>query len=532
MANPSTVPDLGQLAAEELRGLVAELLRQLQVLREENAALKDEIARLKGLKGRPRLRPSGMEPATTAAARGRRGKKRRRGRGAKTPELAASAEERVLTATPPPGARFKGYTDYLVQELRLAPVVIRYRRERWRTADGRTLVAPLPPGTVGHFGPELRRFVLVQHHQGQVTTERLTRLLNELGLAASKRQVLRLLNDDNDVFAAEAEAVLGAGLATARWLTVDDTGARHRAKNGVTTQLGDDRFTFFATSFPKSRRNFLELLRADCGDYVVNAAALAYMRAHNLAGPVIDRLAGHDARYFASEAAWLAHPKALGLDRLKVAPDPVRLATEAALWGSVCAHGLLADAVIVSDEAGQFRIGRHALCWVHAERLVHKLIPRNEPQRRAVELVRQLIWWFYADLKVYKRAPCPRRKAALRARFDRIFRRRTGFVALDRLLARLHGRKEELLLVLERPEIPLHTNGSENDLRGHVIKRKISGGTHSAAGRTARDALLGLLKTCRKLGVAFFAYLGDRLNVPGAPAIAPLPDLVRARAPV
>ena len=74
-------------------------------------------------------------------------------------------------------------------------------------------------------------------------------------------------------------------------------------------------------------------------------------------------------------------------------------------------------------------------------------------------------------------------------------------------------------------------NGSENDLRGHVIKRKISGGTQSEAGRTARDALLGLLKTCRKLGVAFFAYLGDRLGVPGAPAVAPLPDLVRARAP-
>ena len=161
---------------------------------------------------------------------------------------------------------------------------------------------------------------------------------------------------------------------------------------------------------------------------------------------------------------------------------------------------------------------------------MHKLIPRNEPQRRAVELVRQLVWWFYADLKAYKRDPCPKRRAALRARFDRIFRRRTGFVALDRLLARLHARKEELLVVLERPEVPLHTNGSENDLRGHVIKREISGGTQSEAGRVARGALLGLLRTCRKLGVAFFAYLGARLDVPGAPAVPPLPDLVRARA--
>jgi hypothetical protein len=267
MVNRSTVSDLGQLSAEELRELVAELLLQLRALREENAALKDEIARLKGLKGRPQLRPSGMEPATTAAARETCGKARRRGRGAKTSRLVID-EERVLTVTPPPGARFKGYADYLVQELRLTPVVIRYRRERWRTADGRLLVAPLPAGTVGHVGPELRRFVLVQHHQGQVTTERLTRLLNELGLLISKRQVLRPLNDRTAAFVAEAEAVLGVGLETARRLTVDDTGARHRAQNAVTTQLGDDRFTFFATSWSKSRRNFLELLRAGHEDYV------------------------------------------------------------------------------------------------------------------------------------------------------------------------------------------------------------------------------------------------------------------------
>ncbi len=313
------------------------------------------------------------------------------------------------------------------------------------------------------------------------------------------RVVLRVLTDGMVVFAAAAAAVLGAGLATARWLTVDDTGARHRAKNGVTTQLGDDRFTFFATSSSKSRRNFLEILRADHDDYAVNAAALAYMRAHGLAGPVIEQLEGAPAKRFADAAAWRAHLEALGLTRLAVTPDPVKLATEGALWGSVCAHGLLRDAVIVSDEAGQFRVGRHALCWVHAERLVHRLIPRNERQRRAVELVRQLIWWFYADLKAYKRDPCPRRKAALRARFDRLVRR---------------------------------TTGSDNDPRAHVPKRKISGGTHSAAGRATRDALLGLLKTCRKLGVAFVAYLGDRLGVPGAPAVAPLPDLVRARAPV
>jgi hypothetical protein len=116
----------------------------------------------------------------------------------------------------------------------------------------------------------------------------------------------------------------------------------------------------------------------------------------------------------------------------------------------------------------------------------------------------------------------------MRARFDRIFTRTTGYVMLDRLLARLHRQKTDLLRALERPEIPLHTNGSENDIRAVVTKRKISGGTISDDGRRARDVLLGLMKTCRKLGVSFFEYLGHRLGVASARPISPLANLVRA----
>src|ERR687893_1460308 len=246
-----------------------------------------------------------------------------------------------------------------------------------------------------------------------------------------------------------------------------------------------------------------------------------------LSGPVIGMLAAHPVRLFADDGAWQAHLASLGLDRLAVTPDPVRIATEGALWGTITARGVLGGRVIVSDDAGQFRLGEHALCWVHAERLVHKLVPTTAEQRRAIELTRALIWWFYADLKAWKRDPCPRRASALRARFERIFTRRTGSIMLDRLLARLHRRKRELLRVLEHPEIPLHTNASENDIRACVTKRKISGGTMSDAGRDARDIMLGLMKTCMKLGVSFFAYLGDRLglNTTGS-QVPPLAHLV------
>lgn len=531
MSKPRRQP-VDDLSLDELRDFVVELLARLTALEEENAALKDEVARFKGLKGRPKLKPSGMEKAT-GGRKGKTGRRKPKRKGRRSPEV---SEEHKLCVDAPSGSRFKGYDDFVVHDLKIEARVIRYRRERWVTPDGKLIVAPLPVGLRGHFGPELVRFILLQHHQGQVTSDRITIFLNELGLVISKRQVLRLLRGDVAAFADEAQAVLRAGLASASWITVDDTGARHRGKNGVTTQIGDDRFTFFATTFSKSRTNFLELLRAGYRDYVINAEALAYMRQHHLSGLVISEIEEHPQKIFDDHAAWSQHLDQLGISKLEAHPlnaaialrSAVKIATEGALFGSIHAHGLLQNTVIVSDGAGQFRVADHALCWIHAERLVHKLNGFNDDQRRAIDITRELIWWFYRDLKLYKDNPCPKRAAQLRARFKRIFSRKTGLVTLDRLLARHLARKDELLRVLDRPEIPLHTNGSENDIRCHVTKRKISYGTWSETGRDARDVFLGLLKTCQKLGVSFFEYLGHRLDVKGAPEILPLPDLVLA----
>jgi hypothetical protein len=509
----------------ELEAEVAALRSEVAELKWLVAALREENARLKGLKGRPVIKPSGMEKATEPKRQGRRGK--HRGRGKVTPRVAV--ETKVIRVAVPAGSQFKGYEPYQVQDLVITARVVRYRRERWLTASGETIVAPLPDGIRGHFGPELRRYVLMQYHQGQVTVERLVTQLQAFGVSISKREVMRLLIDGQDDFLTETCEVLRAGLETAEWITVDDTGARHRGANAVCTQIGNDSFAWFGTTGSKSRLNFLELLRAGHTDYVVNDAALDYMREHALAGPVIQLLAAHERRQFADQVAWQDHLQRLGISALQVAPDPARVATEGALWGAVAEHGFLHEAVIVSDDAGQFNVGQHALCWIHAERLVHKLETFTDQQRVAQQLVRGLIWWYYADLKAYRAAPTPRRRSEMRARFDRISLRTTGFATLDRLLQRLHANKAELLMVLDHPEIPLHTNGSENDIRCQVTKRQISGGTKTDTGRDCRDAFLGLGKTCRKLGVSFWNYLGARLGAAGAPPVPRLADLIRCR---
>ena len=527
----SSPPDLDALSSAELKALVIALLGRVSALERTVAAQCDEIARLKNVPGRPTLKPSGMENATQPKPTGGKDK---HGQDGKKTARRVIHEDRVVTAAAPAGSRFKGYEDFVVQDLVLRPHVVRYRRERWLTPDGQTITAPLPAEVRGHFGAELRRFILIQHHQGQVTVARLLAQLQAIGLDLSKRQAMRLLIAGQDGFIDEARDVLRAGLTNAAWLSVDDTGARHRASNGVCTQIGNDHFAWFGTTASKSRLNFLDLLRAGHTDYVVNAEALAYMRNRALAGPVVATLADQAETHFADLAAWQAHLVRLGIASRASSPgivlqaiqDPVRLATEGALWGSVKAHGFLSNTVILSDGAGQFDVGAHALCWVHAERLVHKLDTFTDLHRTAQDHIRGLIWWLYSDLKAYRADPTRRRRTELRARFDRIFKRQTGFATLDRLLERLHANKPALLMVLDRPEVPLHTNGSENDIRCQVTKRKVSGGTHSDAGRDCRDAFLSLAKTCSKLRIAFWDYLGSRIAVPACPTIPYLPDLV------
>jgi len=279
----------------ELRGLVGVLVAEVRTLRSgaeaqqamivalraENQALRDEVARLKGLPPRPPSRPSGMEQATQPGAVGKDKKRPKPPRGVKRDRDAVTAEI-VVKVSVPAGSRFKGYEDILVRDLRLSAEVVRDRRERWLLPLGETVLAPLPAGIVGGFGPGLRRFVLALHAQGQVTTERLKALLNGIGVEISKRQVVRRLSD----------CTVGDGEPAQIACDFADTAARHTRKDGFTTQIGDASeiardlrgFTVFRTGTSKSREAFLSVLRAGHTDYVVNAAALDSMRGHSLSG--------------------------------------------------------------------------------------------------------------------------------------------------------------------------------------------------------------------------------------------------------
>jgi Transposase IS66 family len=487
--------------------------------------LRDEVAHLKGEKGRPAIRASTLNKSPGGAAG--KGPSRKRGKPGKrkTKKLEIHQKRVIEPAEIPSGSRFKGYEDYVVQDIEICLSNTLYRRARYQTPSGDYILGDLPAEVQGtHFGPVLRSFCLSQYHQQRVPEQLILRQLHEIGVQISSGQLSQILTEGHEAFHEEKEQILVAGLEVSSHVNVDDTGTRHKGKNGFATHIGNELFAWFSSTETKSRINFLELLGCGRGAYVIDDVARTYMEEQKCP-KVIAALLTEDTT-FSTKSLWEAH-----LDSLEISVERHRtILSEAALIAGLIHEGPFAELVIVSDDAGQFRVSGflNALCWIHAERTVNKLIPGSETQREAITLVRGEIWDFYQSLKNYKELPSPEQKTSLEVRFDSIFTQKTPFQSLNLALKRIHLNKDRLLLVLSRPEIPLHNNLSENDIRDYVTKRKVSPTTRSDNGRRARDTFLSLKKTCRKLGISFWEYLKDRIGKTNY--IPPLQTIIRTAA--
>ena len=520
-----------EVPPEQRTPFVEGLLRLIEQQRAEIQQLRDEIARSKGLPQRPAIRPSTLnEPHPDPSH-----KKRRRG---KRPGSAKRLKTRELTIheTIPlsidglaEGTRQNGHEDFVVQDLRIEAHNICYQRLRYVLPDGTFRTAPLPAHVEGHFGPTLRTHVLYQHYQSHVTQPLIREELLERGIDISTGQIDRLLPEGHEKFHVEKDALLPAAREVSDYFQADDTGARHLGKNAYTTVIANPFFASFTTTESKSRINFLKLLRVPHEEYVMGEDALLYMEYQGLSQPRLWRLEAAVRkvdRVIVGEKTWERQLTAWGIHT----DEPRRIVTEAALFGTLMRHELYIDQPLVSDDAGQFKILGllHGLCWLHAERSLKKLLPMNPREQEATDRVRHDLWKYYQRLRAYRESPTPQRKVGLQRDFQRLFTRRTGFVDLNQALKRIHEKRDDLLLVLDHPEIPLHNNLSENDIREWAKKRKISAGTRSDLGRRCRDTFISLKKTCRKLGVSFWQYLQDRIR--GVHEILSLPDLIRQAA--
>jgi hypothetical protein len=527
MELPEIPPEERTPLVESLLALIRGLLDRVQELEETVQKVRDENAVLKGQKPRPDIKPSVLEADKPKTKEG--GKRPGSAKRPKTAELTIHQEIPLQLPAEqlPAGATFRCYEPYVVQELIIQNQNTRYLRARYELPEGGSVLAPLPDGVLpvegGHFGANVIAYILDQYHQAHVTEPLLLEQLWEYGIDISEGQLHRILTERKEYFHQEKQEILAAGLAESSYIHTDDTGARHRGKNGYCTVIGNDLFACFESTDHKSRLDFLRSLHGDRRDYVINEIAVAYWERQELAAVVVEQLT-HGTQAFVGEQAWQARLAELTITNER----HVRIATEGALLGSLVARGVSPNLVVLSDGAPQFDILVHASCWIHAERPLAKLVPHNDEHRVKIEEVRSGIWDLYRDLKAQRLQPDPAQRPLLEARFDALVERRTGYPSIDGVLKEMRVHKADLLRVLERPEVPLHNNGAESDIREFVKRRKLSGGTRNDAGRRCRDTFASLKKTCRKLGIRFWDYLQDRVR--GLGKIPRLAALIRQKA--
>jgi len=410
---------------DSLIRIISELTTRILNLEEENKelknliqAMKDEIRRLKGEKGRPTIKPS-LPDNPPAAKKQQRSKKWKKSAKTITRRVRLPISKELL----PEDARYKGTRRIVIQDLRIEPDNVEFELERYYSArERKTYESRLPPGYEGSsFGPGIRHLVLALHYQARMPQKLLQTFLLGMGVRISEGEVAFLLVISAARFQAEHEAACRAGVQKHGYQHIDDTGARLQGKNGTTIVTGNESFVAYRTGNYKNRLAALRALwRTDMLCYSLDEDAIAYVKRklpHTTLDTILRRFKTHvysDGREF--EEKVLGHPSILRFN-----PQALRYVREAAAITAFRASDPTKR--LVCDDANQFK-----------------------------------------------------------------------------------G-----LTVLSFPQIPLHNNPCELDVREKVLQRKIRNCHRSTAGARASDLFLGLMGTCRKNKISYWKFLKDRI---------------------
>lgn len=515
----------------ELINTIDKLTNTVAMQKELIQGLRDEIAILKGQKPKPKIPPSQLEGSKAKNQQegdNPTGKPKKPGQPKGKPRkkktlLEIHDKPIIQPINIPEGAIFKGFKHYTVQDIVFKPYNTQYLLARWKLPDGSYISGELPKDVHGHYGPELVSYILHQAYACRVTEDLLHEDLLARGTLISAGQLNNILIENKDAYRAEVQELLPVGVKAENQIQVDDTGGRHKGKNQYTTVIGNRWFSVFTTTESKSRVNFLKLLQGNKEEYVINEDTVEYLQRLEAS----DYLPGYVTLSFGEEFTTSTDWELFLQERNITKEAEVRFVTEAALYASVIRNGIPRDMEVHSDDAGQFDLFFHSLCWIHEERHYRKLIMTTDEARSDLEHVRDQIWTIYRGLKAYKENPNELSIEILEKQFDEIFQQKTSSPTLNHQLQKTYAKKGDLLKVLQRPTVFLHNNGSESDARGSKIKLKISGGTRSDVGKDARDTFLSLKQTCLKLGINFITFLQDRVR--GLYAIPRLAEIIRQR---
>jgi len=503
-----------------LLNLIEAQAKQIIDLKEQVQELKDEINRLKGEQGKPDIKPDTKEkPCNDISSEKERAKdKKPRKKRKKNQDIKINRTQycKVDKDVLPADAEFKGYQDVTVQGIKIEPDNVLFKKEIYYSrSNNKTYIADLPAGYEGGFDSTIKSLIIGLKYVCNVSEPKILEFMNNVGVDISAGSISNILIKDIDTFHEEKTDIVNAGLESTDYQQTDDTKARVNGKNYHTHILCNPYYTAFTTQKSKSRLAVLEVLKnGNPLQYCLNQQAFEIAIELRLGEKYLHRLKPLESNLEYTEIKF----KKLMLQLFPTLTDRVKskIFDAAAIASYRMGKGIGPPVVktMMSDDAPQFKsiFEQLALCWVHDGRHYKKLRPMVPYYAQELNEFLAKYWTYYHKLLDYKIMPLPETAALLSAEFDQLFATKTEYDNLDDRIVKSKNKKDNLLLVLKYPEIPLHNNASELAARVAARKRDVSLHTMTEEGTKSMDTFLTIVETAKKLAVNQFQYIMDRVS--------------------
>ena len=461
---------------------------------------------------------------------------KKRNRQAKIPQITIDryVECPVDKSQLPADAVFNEHTYKVVQDVIIKTDNVEFKREVYYSRSlKQCYFGALPAGyDKGDFGPHINADIISFKYVNGMSIPKIVEFYQNIGTLISGSYISSRLTKPKtmDVFHREKEAMHQAAIEVSLYLQIDDTGTRVNGQNHYTQIVCNDLYTVFFTTEHKNRLTILDILsNFGCKQFLLNEKTFSLLEQLKISTADRGLLSEYkrDTPYEESEILKI-------LQTLYGDTESPRKRTRILEGCAISCYrqetGLSIVKILVCDDAPQFKLltDELALCWIHNGRHYKRLNPVVQIHQEKLADFLQQFWAYYGKLSHYKANPDTEQAERLRIEFDTLFSTETGYADLDERIKKSKNQKEELLVVLKHPEVPLHNNASENGARVEKRLQDISLQTKTREGTRAKDTMMSIVQTCKKLGISSYKFIYDRVNeINKYPTLA---QMIRAKA--
>ena len=505
-----------------LFNLIDRLYGENESLREENEQLKDEVNHLKGEQGKPRIKANTQSSDHSSEQDRKSGddlnnneEKKKRQRKSKLVKIDREQICPIDKSILPKDAQSKGYSDMVIQDIKIITDHVKYRREVYYSPfTNKTYLAELPADVAGkgEYGVGIRSLIPLLKSECLLSEQSILGFFQNFGIEISSATISNLWTKGYTDFHQEKTAIFNSGLASTCYQQIDDTGARVKGQNHYTQILCNPFYSAYFTTPRKDRLTILDVVTNSAPrQFLYNAEAISLLDSFKLAKKIrlaVEQQLEKDTFYNESTMSSL-------LDSIQPGSQQRTRIMEAC---AIAAYREQTETpvikILMCDDAPQFKLltEERILCWIHDGRHYKKLNPVVPLHQSLLDEFLTKYWIYYHQLKDYKEAPDPNKAIELTQQFKALFSTRTGYQQLDDRIAKTQAKQKELLLVLKYPELPLHNNASELGARVQARARDISLHTMSKEGTKIKDTFMTISQTAKKLGVRTYDYIRDRVS--------------------